>query len=53
MLRVLGKGSKERLVPFGAEAHDWIRRYLADARGAILKRPDQRRAVRHRARRRA
>jgi integrase/recombinase XerD len=37
-LRVTGKGSKERLVPFGAEAHDWVRRYLIEARGAILKR---------------
>jgi len=36
-LRVTGKGSKERLVPFGAEAHAWIRRYLAEGRPAILK----------------
>ncbi len=36
VLRVVGKGSKERLVPFGAEAQDWITRYLADARNAIL-----------------
>jgi integrase/recombinase XerD len=36
-LRVTGKGSKERLVPFGEEAHAWLRRYLADARAAILK----------------
>ena len=36
VLRVLGKGSKERLVPFGQVASDWIRRYLAEARGAIL-----------------
>jgi integrase/recombinase XerD len=36
-LRVTGKGSKERLVPFGEEAHGWIRRYLADARAAILQ----------------
>lgn len=36
VLRVLGKGSKERLVPFGQVARDWIVRYLADARGAIL-----------------
>ncbi len=37
-LRVTGKGSKERVVPFGAEAHGWLQRYLAEARGAILKR---------------
>ena len=36
VLRVVGKGSKERLVPFGAEAQDWITRYLAEARNAIL-----------------
>jgi integrase/recombinase XerD len=37
VLRVLGKGGKERLVPFGEMARDWITRYLADARPAILK----------------
>ena len=37
VLRVLGKGSKERLVPFGEMARDWITRYLAEARPAILK----------------
>ena len=31
-----GKGQKERLVPFGQEAHWWLERYLATARGAIL-----------------
>ena len=36
-LRVTGKGAKERLVPFGEEAHAWLVRYLADARGEILK----------------
>ena len=36
VLRVLGKGSKERLVPFGQVARDWISRYLAEARGVIL-----------------
>lgn len=37
VLRVVGKGSKERLVPFGEEAHGWLRRYLSEARAAILK----------------
>jgi integrase/recombinase XerD len=37
VLRVLGKGSKERLVPFGGEARRWIERYLAEARPAILE----------------
>jgi len=37
VLRVLGKGSRERLVPFGDEALDWLRRYLAQARPAILQ----------------
>ncbi|WBY02737.1 site-specific tyrosine recombinase XerD [Ramlibacter tataouinensis] len=36
VVRVMGKGSKERLVPFGQVARDWIVRYLAEARGAIL-----------------
>jgi len=36
VLRVVGKGARERLVPFGAEAHGWLRRYLAQARPAIL-----------------
>jgi integrase/recombinase XerD len=35
-LRVTGKGSKERLVPFGEEAHAWLCRYLVQARPAIL-----------------
>jgi integrase/recombinase XerD len=36
VVRVMGKGSKERLVPFGEEAHGWIERYLRDARPALL-----------------
>ena len=36
VIRVLGKGSKERLVPFGGEARRWIERYLSDARPLIL-----------------
>ncbi len=37
VLRVLGKGSRERLVPFGEVARYWLERYLAQARGAILR----------------
>jgi integrase/recombinase XerD len=36
VVRVMGKGSKERLVPLGEEALDWIRRYLAEGRPALL-----------------
>jgi integrase/recombinase XerD len=36
VLRVLGKGNKERLVPFGEVARQWIVRYLAEARPVIL-----------------
>jgi integrase/recombinase XerD len=38
VLRVMGKGAKERLVPFGVEAANWLRRYLSKARAAILGR---------------
>lgn len=36
VIRVFGKGSKERLVPLGEEAIDWLRAYLGDARPALL-----------------
>jgi integrase/recombinase XerD len=36
VLRITGKGSKTRLVPFGAQARQWLERYLKDARGIIL-----------------
>ncbi|MDO9075542.1 MAG: site-specific tyrosine recombinase XerD [Rubrivivax sp.] len=36
VLRVLGKGSRERLVPFGDEARTWLQRYLNEARAGIL-----------------
>jgi integrase/recombinase XerD len=32
----VGKGNKERLVPFGEVARQWLDRYLAEARGPIL-----------------
>jgi integrase/recombinase XerD len=37
VLRVLGKGSKERLVPLGEEAVDCVRNYMKKARPEILK----------------
>ncbi|MCI1005260.1 MULTISPECIES: site-specific tyrosine recombinase XerD [unclassified Herbaspirillum] len=37
VLRVTGKGSKTRLVPFGEEAGAWMARYLAEARSQILQ----------------
>ena len=36
VVRVMGKGSKERLVPLGEEALDWLSRYLADGRNVLL-----------------
>ena len=49
VVRVLGKGSKERLVPLGEEAIDWLKRYLADARAELGGDAQERRGVRHRA----
>ena len=36
VVRVLGKGSKERLTPLGEEAVEWIGRYVASARPQLL-----------------
>ena len=36
VLRITGKGDKERLVPFGEEAGDWLQRYLDTARNELL-----------------
>jgi integrase/recombinase XerD len=35
-LTCTGKGEKQRIVPMGDEAADWVRRYLRDARRALL-----------------
>ena len=37
VVRTLGKGSKERLVPLGETAAEWLETYLQDGRGALLK----------------
>lgn len=37
VVRVFGKGSKERLVPMGEEALLWLQRYLAGPRAEMLK----------------
>ena len=36
VLRIMGKGSKERLVPFGDMARDSLTDYMQNARGALL-----------------
>ena len=38
VLRVTGKGNKDRLVPLGEEAVTWLRRYLAESRPLLLER---------------
>jgi integrase/recombinase XerD len=36
VVRVMGKGAKERLVPLGEEALAWMTRYLGEARSPLL-----------------
>ncbi|XOV80949.1 MAG: site-specific tyrosine recombinase XerD [Aestuariibacter sp.] len=37
VVRVTGKGNKERLVPMGEEAAHWLQQYLRKGRGLLLK----------------
>jgi integrase/recombinase XerD len=37
VVRVIGKGDRERLIPFGEEAAIWLERYLLTARPLLLK----------------
>ncbi len=36
VLRIVGKGDRERLIPLGDEAQDWIREFTEGPRGEIL-----------------
>lgn len=41
LVKVVGKGNKERLVPLGEWALEWIQRYLGEARPQLLKTPNE------------
>ncbi|UJF19670.1 site-specific tyrosine recombinase XerD [Vibrio sp. SS-MA-C1-2] len=36
VVRIIGKGNKERLVPMGEDAVDWIEQFMANGRPALL-----------------
>lgn len=43
ILRVMGKGRKERIVPFGQYAHDALTRYMEEVRPKLIKNKDHQR----------
>ena len=45
VVRTIGKGRKERLVPMGEDSMEWLERYLKHARPDILKKHGQSEAV--------
>ena len=45
VVRVIGKGGRERLVPIGEEALAWLGRYVAEGRPAVDARRADRRVV--------
>jgi integrase/recombinase XerD len=42
-LTCVGKGAKERIVPIGAQAADWVRRYERDGRPTLVRHAEERR----------
>ena len=38
IIRVIGKGSKERIIPVGSSAIEWVSKYLSESRPLIEKR---------------
>lgn len=37
LVRLTGKGNKERVIPVGEEAQDWLTRYLRQSRGQLIR----------------
>ena len=52
-LTCIGKGDKQRMVPLGQQAVDWVQRYIREGRAGAAAQEDVAVAVRQRARRRA
>ncbi|KEQ18029.1 site-specific tyrosine recombinase XerD [Endozoicomonas numazuensis] len=42
IVRIQGKGNKERLVPMGEEALNWLQKYLRESRPFLINNPDNR-----------